>query len=312
MLRKRHAATAGLVPARVLNLVVVVDSDLRGEVAGRLERVGRYHASRTIVCSVRSGRGGLDARAVLAYDEPRGAPGGSAPPGVIREQIDLGVSPDQLAELPTIIDPLLLSELPTVVWCPHGHGEARAALLSLTDVVLLDSDEGPEPEIALAAAGDLLASAQVVDLAWLRTTPWRERLAATFDPPYRRHELATIAAVEIRHRAASAASAALFAGWLTSRLDRAIEISAADADQDAPGLAGITVTSSEGFSLSLDRAPGGLVVHRRLIDGTESSWQVFGASRGEGGILGESVRQALICDPIYREALACAVETLAA
>jgi hypothetical protein len=32
---------------------------------------------------------------------------------------------------------------------------------------------------------------------------------------------------------------------------------------------------------------------------------VLGASRGEGGILGEGIRQALLRDPAYRRALAC-------
>ena len=42
---------------------------------------------------------------------------------------------------------------------------------------------------------------------------------------------------------------------------------------------------------------------RRERDGTERAWIVMGASRGEGGILGEGVRQALLRDPTYRPAL---------
>jgi hypothetical protein len=56
--------------------------------------------------------------------------------------------------------------------------------------------------------------------------------------------------------------------------------------------------------MSLDRAPGGLHATRRERDGTEHAWTVMGASRGEGGILGEGVRQALLRDPTYRPALA--------
>ena len=57
LLNQRHAATDGaFAPARVLNLVVVVDADYRGEVENRLERVGRYHPSRTIVCAIDEGR----------------------------------------------------------------------------------------------------------------------------------------------------------------------------------------------------------------------------------------------------------------
>ena len=69
MLRERHAANQGLAPARVLNLIVVVDRSWKGEIANRLERVGRYHASRTILCAVEDGRDELDAVAVMTYEE---------------------------------------------------------------------------------------------------------------------------------------------------------------------------------------------------------------------------------------------------
>ena len=81
MLRERHAANEALAPARVLNLVVVVDRSWKGEIANRLERVGRYHASRTILCAVEEGRDTLDAVAVMSYEDS--SRGGI---GVIRER----------------------------------------------------------------------------------------------------------------------------------------------------------------------------------------------------------------------------------
>ena len=42
---------------------------------------------------------------------------------------------------------------------------------------------------------------------------------------------------------------------------------------------------------------------RRARDGSEQAWTVLGASRGEAGILGEGVRQALLRDPTYKPAL---------
>jgi glucose-6-phosphate dehydrogenase assembly protein OpcA len=345
LLRERHAADAGLVPARVLNLVVVVDCDLKGAVEDRLAQVGRYHASRTILCAVRDGRGEgrrerrrqgppgerseLDARAVITYADPSsaGANGSAGGPGVIHEHVELDLPESKLKDLATIVDPVLVSELPTILWCPHGHLDDTTSLLRLIDVILLDSDEDDDPASALERAAELSRSSYVVDLAWLRTTPWRERLAATFDPPYRRCELPLIAAVSIRHHAASSASALLLTGWLASRLgwepsalepqdgalrgrtlrsSEPVAIALEPAPQDVPGLAGVTVTSRDGFSLSLDRAPGGLLAHRCRTDGTHTSWKVLGASRGEGGILGEGVRQALLRDPTYPPALACA------
>ncbi|MGH2822209.1 MAG: hypothetical protein ACRDLY_04140, partial [Thermoleophilaceae bacterium] len=54
----------------------------------------------------------------------------------------------------------------------------------------------------------------------------------------------------------------------------------------------------------LDRGPGGLTARRSDRKGRESRWTVLGASRGESGILGEGIRQALLRDPAYRRALA--------
>src|SRR5919202_3862569 len=76
-----------------------------------------------------------------------------------------------------------------------------------------------------------------------------------------------------------------------------------DERQDVPGLAGITLDTATGMSLSLDRGPGGLAAKRRLRDGRESAYTVLGASRGETGILGEGIRQALPRDATYGPAL---------
>lgn len=318
LLRERHAANESLAPARVLNLVVVVDKEWKGEVANRLERVGRYHASRTVLCTVEPNRDTLDAQAVMAYEEDDGL-------GVIRERVQIDIGAQHLDHLQTIVDPVVVAELPTVLWCPHGHEQAIDELLEMIEVVLLDSDERPEAQPALARAQELLEAVYVVDLAWLRTTPWRERLAASFDPATRRTALREISAVAVRHREGSTASALLLTGWLTSRLrweaaslepqngtglrgaarrgKNEIALQLATVEQEAPGLAGVTVECQNGFLLSLDRAAGGLRAESHQADGPGRSWRVLGASRGEGGILGEGVRQALLRDPTYGPAL---------
>jgi glucose-6-phosphate dehydrogenase assembly protein OpcA len=322
LLRERHAADQALAPARVLNLIVIVDRSWKGEIANRLERVGRYHASRTILCAVEEGRDELDAVAVMSYDEPeRGSP------SVMHERVEIDIGPAQLHGIETIVDPIVVSELPTMLWCPHGHDEAMRALLGIVDVILLDSDDLADPAAALTRASELLASAYVVDLAWLRTTPWRERLAASFDIPERLPLLARLDALSVRHQPSSGASALLLAGWLASRLhwrleplrsdngsspvstahraEGSVRIALEPLEQEVPGLGGVTASFGSDFSLSLDRARGGLIARERT-SGDEREWQVLGSSRGEGGILGEGVRQALLRDPTYGPALAAA------
>jgi glucose-6-phosphate dehydrogenase assembly protein OpcA len=326
MLAERHGEHVGYVPARALNLVCIVDREWSGEIANRLRGVGRYHASRTIVCAYEKGRTTLDATASIATD---GIPG-QGEFALMRETIVINVGPDHLKSLDSIVDPLVVTDVATVVWAPHGHPEAVDALLSLSQVVLLDSVDDPNPAAALNRVCELAAKAYVVDLAWLRTTPWRERIASAFDPPARRAELQTIASVRVQSREGSEVAGLLLLGWMCSRLGwrpgamtsrqgtlrgraraRRGEVELildSGAHMSVPGLAGIEVKLASGAVLSLERGTGGLLARRKERTGSERSWTVLGASRGEPGILGEGLRQALVRDATYNDALGAARE----
>src|SRR6202012_5976389 len=97
------------------------------------------------------------------------------------ERIEIDLGPEHLPALQTIIDPIVVAGLPTVLWSPHRHDDAVKALLGLTDVILMDSDDFPAAADAFERVFSVRDHAYVIDLAWLRTTPWRERLAASFD-----------------------------------------------------------------------------------------------------------------------------------
>lgn len=328
LLVQAHAQNESYVPARVLNLVCIVDHEYAGEVANRLRRVGRFHPSRTLVLSVNHGRTALDAVATIA------APAETKPGeyALTRETVLVEIGTKHLKHVETIIDPLVVTDLPTLLWSPHGHADAVDRALALAQVVLLDSVDDPDPSEAMRRACELSGRAYVVDLAWLRSTPWRERIAATFDPPKLRGDLTSISAVTVRHHPASQAAAALLVGWLASRLDwrlspllrrgMALHGTAHGRRQDvelrlevAPqqqvrGLAGVVLETAGGRHLSYDRAPGGLRATYRNRRGDERTWTILGASRGESGILGEGIRQALLRDPTYRPALQAAAALL--
>src|SRR5918992_4394956 len=216
LLQEQYARDESYAPTRVLNLVVVVDREWRGEIMNRLERVGRFHPSRTMLCAVEQGRTTIDATvAITIEDQDTAKPGELA---LTRERVVLDIGPRHLAKLDTIVDPLVVTDIATVVWSPHGHPEAVDALLHLAQVVLVDSVNEPDSAAAVARARDLAREAYVVDLAWLRSTPWRERVAATFDPASWRDELGRISSVVVRHQPQSAIAGLLFCGWPASRL----------------------------------------------------------------------------------------------
>jgi len=323
LLVQRHAEDDKYVPARVLNMIAFVDREWTGEIANRLRGVGRYSPSRLLVLAYEPRRERLDARvSIVSEGEPaRGEF------GLLRETVVVELGERHLDDLVTIADPLVVTDLPTLLWSPHGHWDIVEVLLALSQAVLIDSIEEPVWRDALDRACGLVSEAYVVDLAWLRSIPWRERVAAAFDPPQRRPELRAIERVILRHHAASTVSAMLFAGWLSSRLgwqpsplvlqgkqllgkahasrqDVALRLEAAPLD--VPGLEGLTIGTASGRELSLDRGPGGLHARSREPRGVERTWRIPGASRGEGGILGEGIRQALLRDPAYVPALKAA------
>jgi glucose-6-phosphate dehydrogenase assembly protein OpcA len=334
LLASKHAEDGGCyVPARVLNMIAFVERQWSGEIANRLRGVGRYHASRMIVLAYEAGRERLDARVSVASegDPERGEL------GLLRETVIVEVGDRHLDDLPTIADPLVVTDLPTLLWSPHGHDEAADMLLGLAQAMLIDALDEPVWRDAIDRACMLSEQVYLVDLAWLRSTPWRERVAATFDPPWMRCELDALNAVRVTHHPTSTVAGMLFVGWLASRLGWKLERSQVagrsaqgglltaharapgegrareielrlEVDQglSVPGLAGVELDSESGLRVRLDRGQGGLRAYRRDRRGTERTWTVVGASRGEGGILGEGIRQALLRDPTYTPALRAA------
>jgi glucose-6-phosphate dehydrogenase assembly protein OpcA len=325
LLAQRHAENGNFVPARVLNMIAFVDREWSGEIANRLRGVGRYHASRLLVLSYEPHRERLDARVMIASEgEPQ-----AGELALLRETVVVEIGDRHLDDLLTIADPLVVTDLPTLLWSPHGHHDVVEVLLELSQAVLLDSVEEPLAHDALDRAWALSENAYVVDLAWLRSTPWRERVAAAFDPARLREELLRISAVTVRHHPASTVAGALMLGWLGSRLGWHTEhpldagagalagSSRSSANEVAlrmeeatelrvPGLDSVTLETDTGLRLTLGRGSGGLRARWRDHDGTEREWTIPGASRGEAGVLGEGIRQALLRDPTYVPALEAA------
>ena len=180
--RSSTRATASYAPARVLNLVVVVDREWRGEIANRLERVGRYHASRTILCAVEPAP--HDDRRARSLIDGRGRRGAGRARRSCASASCSRSARSTCEKLDTIVDPLVVTDLAdgrlVAARPPRGRRRAAAPVAGRAD--RLGQRAGRRAR-AVTRAQELAEDAYVVDLAWLRSTPWRERVAATFDPP---------------------------------------------------------------------------------------------------------------------------------
>jgi glucose-6-phosphate dehydrogenase assembly protein OpcA len=132
----------------------------------------------------------------------------------------ISISGDRVA-LPSAVVSLLVADLPVFVWwqgdLPDDHDGVLGELTEIASRVIVDSDEaGLEATARLEPR-----AAGLVDMAWVRTAPWREAIAAMFDGREQRRALDHLIGVEA---VSPPNQAALLVGWLRSRLDRQVGV----------------------------------------------------------------------------------------
>lgn len=127
---------------------------------------------------------------------------------ICSEQIVIRCSEATLNQVPGVVLPLIVPDLPVVVWCASRRAwrsPAFPALAASAQRVLVDSFRIPEAFSAPGAA----------DLSWTRLTRWRALLAQIFANDLYRRDFSSLT---VHHDGPRPPAALLFAGWLASRL----------------------------------------------------------------------------------------------
>jgi glucose-6-phosphate dehydrogenase assembly protein OpcA len=221
--------TGGVIRACVLNLVLYADSPAAARAADDvLIDVTPRHPSRALllVADAASPEASVSAQVLSRCTLPTGQA-----KQVCCEQVTLRAAGAQVNELPSVVAPLLLADLPTFLcWFapPAFSSRIFRRLGDFADRVVIDSARSAAPQADLAALARLLAEKPKLpafsDLNWARLTPWRGLLAGFYDVSDYRPHLQRVDRVEIDYAPAGAHSAAvppgalLVAGWLASRL----------------------------------------------------------------------------------------------
>jgi glucose-6-phosphate dehydrogenase assembly protein OpcA len=209
----------------VLNLVVAVsDEKQEAAVQAAVQAVASGHPLRAIILRRSSAEGeGLDAEITTqAHRLVRGR-------SVQLEQVTLKVRGQTAEHTASLVDPLLVPDVPTYLWWTGTPPLAEQGLrdaLAACDVLIVDSAQF---ENLVQAFLDLAALAErlggrlgFVDLRWVRQKPWRETLAQFFAPESRREMLAGLERVvveSIGEGTAGRVGGMLLGGWLMSALD---------------------------------------------------------------------------------------------
>lgn len=151
-------------------------------------------------------------------------------PATVFECITIDVSAENEVQLASIASPLLMPDLPDVLWWatdPTDTSQLFTELVNVCDRLIVDSAMAVHPAAGLhnlrGFVGDMNEDVALGDLAWARLSPWRRLTTQFFDVPGTLPVLELIDEISITygnsaHQWPGFSGALLYAGWLGSRL----------------------------------------------------------------------------------------------
>jgi glucose-6-phosphate dehydrogenase assembly protein OpcA len=177
------------------------------------------------------------------------------------EQIEITASDAALADLPSVLLPLAVPDLPVVLWCRSPRVAqrrefrdlARIATKVIFDTVLFSNPADAVWQLADAQRRGVLAA----DLAWTRLTPWREALARLFENREYLERLAGVRSVAVSWAAGAETAAWYLAAWISNAMR------VAPALRGGASAMGLELTGA-GLQISLTHKEGRLVT---TVDG---------------------------------------------
>jgi hypothetical protein len=210
-LRDEAAAQAPSMRTSVMTHLAWVPYGWRELARAALAGMAELHPSRTIILfpepSADDNR--IDARAeVERWEVP------DTDRGLVTEVVELTLRGSRAQAPASIVEPLLISDLPVFLrWRgePPWDAPELAQLVAVADRLIVDSTEWSALPGSYARLTELFPLCAASDIAWARTSRWRSHLATLWP------QIADVKTIRVR---ATAAQAWLLCGWLRSRLGR--------------------------------------------------------------------------------------------
>jgi len=203
--------------ACAMTLIAFVDDDADSTaLSDTLGRIMRSHPSRAILVRLREDAGILESRVFAQCWMPSGHHR-----QICCEQVELSVSLNRMADIPSIVSPLAAPDVPRVVWFRSSSIASvpeLGGIIALGDKMIVDSALAGAPTFAdlrvLANAGYIVG-----DLAWTRLTNLRQLIAQLLSG----RDLSTVHNVSIEFQGSEALPEAKYLqAWLRSALQAAM------------------------------------------------------------------------------------------
>jgi glucose-6-phosphate dehydrogenase assembly protein OpcA len=138
------------------------------------------------------------------------------------EQIEITASDAALADLPSVILPLAVPDLPVILWCRSARLVRRpefGEIAGMATKVVMDSAAAADTTDAIGCMADGVRRGGILaDLAWTRLTRWRETLARVFENRDTLARLSEVNSVQVRFGPGYDTAAWYLAAWAANAL----------------------------------------------------------------------------------------------
>jgi glucose-6-phosphate dehydrogenase assembly protein OpcA len=336
-----EAAPREVTEAAVLNLVVIsTDDQALDEAAAVISELSARHPSRSILCrrDETSTEEKLSAE-VTAYC--------TFTPGSERqiccEQVRVVLQGSYAERVHSLIEPLLLPDIPTFVWWrgqPPFASTMFDKLRHRADRMVVDSSgfRSAFLELLTETATCDREHCAMSDLAWSRLEEWRERVASLFDPQDAREHLWQLRRViVVAATPGYPTEGVLMLGWLAHQLGwnvserlsragnawvcsfnsggRAVTCEIFNEDVARPTLSGLSrlELASENAMFLLEASPDGDLLYEQVRVNDQLRFEAASGlkARSLAAIVGQELGT-VSGDPVYAGALAIAAELVGA
>jgi glucose-6-phosphate dehydrogenase assembly protein OpcA len=210
---------AGVLRACSMTLLVIAEAgDDAAALGETVAALMPEHPARTILILLRGeGERALSQRVYQQCWKPFGQR-----QQICCEQIEITASDAALADLPSVILPLAVPDLPMILWCRSARLVGRpefGAIAGMATKVVIDSAAATDPTDAIVSMADAVRRGGILaDLAWTRLTRWRETLARVFENRDTLAHLSEVDSVQVRFGPGYQTAAWYLAAWAMNAL----------------------------------------------------------------------------------------------
>jgi glucose-6-phosphate dehydrogenase assembly protein OpcA len=138
------------------------------------------------------------------------------------EQIEITASDAALADLPSVLLPLVVADLPVILWCRCGRVAERPEFNQIARIatrVVLDTGSAANATDTIWRLADSVRRGMVLaDLAWTRLTRWRETLSRVFENRDTLTRLGAAKTIQVSYGEGYDTAAWYFAAWVSDCL----------------------------------------------------------------------------------------------